>query len=85
MLEGDPSRMTRYRMRLRLAFAGLLLGSGLGLAGCAETLPLAQLPDFSKLPEKVLSKDEQQGKVNQMIEKGQSHEAEAAKQIEKGK
>ena len=53
------------------------------MAGCAETMPLAQLPDFYKLPEKVLSKDEQQTKVNQMIEKGQSHQAEAAKEIEK--
>jgi hypothetical protein len=53
-----------------------------GLGGCA---PLAQLPDFAKLPERVLSRDEQQGKVNQMIEKGQTHQAEAAKQIEQGK
>ena len=54
-------------------------------AGAPRPCRLPQLPDFSKLPEKVLCKDEQKGKVNQMIEKSQSHEAEAAKQIEKGK
>ena len=48
-------------------------------------MPLAQLPDITKLPQKVLSKDEQQGKVNEMIEKSQKHQAEAAKEIEKGK
>jgi hypothetical protein len=55
------------------------------LSACSETLPLANLPDITKLPEKVLSKDEQQKAMNQMIEKGQNHQAEAAKQIEKGK
>ena len=52
------------------------------MGGCSETMPLAQLPDFDKLPEKVLSKDEQQTKVNEMVEKGQTHQAEAAKKIE---
>jgi len=46
-------------------------------------MPFAQLPDITKLPEKVLSKDEQQGKVNEMIEKGQRHQTEAAKEIER--
>jgi hypothetical protein len=55
------------------------------LSACSETLPLANLPDITKLPEKVLSKDEQQKTMNQMIEKGQTHQAEALKQIEKGK
>lgn len=55
------------------------------LGGCSETMPLAQLPDITKLPQRVLSKDEQQGKVNEMIEKSQKHQAEAAKEIEKGK
>jgi hypothetical protein len=59
-----------------LALAAVLLG------GCS---PLSQLPDFAKLPEKVLSKDEQQGKVNEMIERGQKHQSEAAKEIEQGK
>ena len=53
--------------------------------GCSETLPLTQLPDVTKLPEKVLNKDEQQGKVNEMITKGQQHQTEAAKDIENGK
>ena len=72
-------------MRVRWTFTVALIGLAAQLGGCAETMPLAQLPDFYKLPEKVLSKDEQQGKVNEMIEKGQNHQAEAAKQIEKGK
>lgn len=57
---------------------------GVVLSGCSETLPLANLPDIAKLPEKVLTKDEQQKAMNQMIEKGQTHQVEAAKQIEKG-
>ena len=55
------------------------------LSSCSESLPLNQLPDITKLPQKVLGKDEQQGKVNEMIEKSQKHQAEAAKEIEKGK
>jgi hypothetical protein len=55
------------------------------LGSCSETLPLAQLPDVTKLPQKVLSKDEQQAKVNEMIAKGQSHQTETAKEIENGK
>lgn len=66
-----------------LFVAGLLAGTM--LSGCSETLPLANLPDITKLPGKVLNKDEQQKAMNQMIEKGQTHQAEAAKQIEKGK
>jgi hypothetical protein len=63
-----------------LALAATLLGGG-----CSETLPLTQLPDITKLPQKVLNKDEQQGKVNEMIAKGQKHQDEAAKEIENGK
>jgi type IV pilus biogenesis protein CpaD/CtpE len=55
------------------------------LCSCSETLPLAQLPDVTKLPQKVLSKDEQQAKVNEMIAKGQSHQTQTAKEIESGK
>jgi hypothetical protein len=72
-------------MGMKWRFIAMFIVLAAQLGGCAETLPLAQLPDFSKLPEKVLTKDEQQGKVNDMIEKGQTHQAEAAKQIEKGK
>jgi hypothetical protein len=53
---------------------------------CEERdVPLTQLPDVTKLPQKVLNKDEQQGKVNEMITKGQQHQTEAAKDIENGK
>ena len=72
-----------WKLALNLVVTGALFGSILG--GCSEALPLASLPDMTKLPEKVLSKDEQQKAMNQMIEKGQSHQAEAAKQIEKGR
>ena len=60
------------------AVALLALGAAF-LAGCSQ---LAELPDITKVPERVLSKDEQQGKVNQMIAKGQKHQSEAAKEIE---
>jgi hypothetical protein len=62
-----------------------LFGATALLGGCSEAMSVAQLPDFAKLPEKVLSKDEQQGKVKEMAEKAQTHQTEAAKQIEGGK
>ncbi len=70
--------------RSTYALAAAALAASL-LGGCSETLPLAQLPDITKLPQKVLSKDEQQGKVNEMIDKGQRHQTDAAKEIESGK
>jgi hypothetical protein len=71
----------RWRFGLALVTAGVVAGT---LLGCAETLPLANLPDVAKLPQKVLNKDQQQKAMNQMIEKGQTSQAEAVKQIEKG-
>jgi hypothetical protein len=65
---------------VRLTRTLALLASGaVALGGCSQ---LAELPDISKVPQRVLSKDEQQGKVQQMIVKGQSHKSEAAKEIE---
>jgi hypothetical protein len=67
---------------------GLALASGaaaVALLGCSETLSLADLPSITKLPEKLLSKEDQARTVNQMVEKGQNHQAEAAKQIEASK
>jgi hypothetical protein len=55
------------------------------LGACSDSLPFSQLPDLTKLPQKVLGKDEQQQKINEMIERGHSHQVEAAKQIEQGK
>jgi hypothetical protein len=55
------------------------------VGGCADSMPFTQLPDVAKLPQKVLSKDEQQGKVNEMVARGQTHQTEAAKEIETGK
>ena len=69
----------------RWMFAWALVAVTLLGSGCSETLPLVQLPDVTKLPQKVLNKDEQQGKVNEMIAKGQQHQTEAAKEIENGK
>lgn len=72
------------KLWLGIIVAGMLVGAGLG--GCSETLPLVNFPSLTtKMPEKVLTKDEQQRAVNQMIEKGQTVEAEAAQQIEKAK
>jgi hypothetical protein len=78
------SMIAGRKATLSLIVAGACTGALL-LSACSETLPLANLPDITKLPEKVLNKDEQQKAMNQMIEKGQSHQAEALKQIEKGK
>jgi hypothetical protein len=69
-------------VRPRLAIACAAIAALWG--GCSETMPLGQLPDLTKLPDKVLSKDEQQGKIEEMIEKSHTHQAEAVKAIEKG-
>ena len=75
--------VARRKGLLKLAIAGTCAGVLVG--ACSETLPLANLPDIAKLPEKVLSKDDQQKTVNQMIEKGQTAQADALKEIEKAK
>jgi hypothetical protein len=75
--------MADWKLASGLIVAGLLAGAT--LTGCSETLPLANLPDITKLSERALSKDDQQKAMNQMIEKGQAQQAEAAKQIDKGK
>jgi hypothetical protein len=72
-----------WNSALRLVAAGILTVTI--VSGCSETLPLVNLPNITKLPEKALTQDEQQKAMNQMIEKGQSQQIEAAKQIEKGK
>ena len=55
------------------------------LVGCAETMSLAELPNVTRLPEKLLTKEQQAQAVNNMAEKAQTQQAEAAKEIEKGK
>ena len=68
----------------RLGMATIALAVlAVALAGCAETLRLAELPNVTRLPEKLLSKEEQQKTVNQMAEKAQTQQAGAAKEIEK--
>jgi hypothetical protein len=59
--------------------------AAMALAGCSETMSLAKLPDITRLPSKLLTKEEQSKSLSQMIEKGQTHQAEAAKEIEKAK
>jgi outer membrane biogenesis lipoprotein LolB len=61
----------------------VLIGAIALLASCSSQL--AQLPELAKLPEKVLNKDEQQTKINEMTAKGQAHQTEAAKAIENEK
>ena len=75
-------------MAARFRFGMALVASaamGAALIGCSETLSLADLPNVTRLPEKLLSKEEQAKTVNQMAEKAQTQHAEAAKEIEKGK
>ena len=75
--------MLRPLGRLITLAAGVTMLAQLG--ACSESLPFSQLPDLSKLPQKVMGKDEQQQKINEMIERGHTHQTEATKQIEQGK
>ena len=47
--------------------------------------PLGQLPDLANLPGKMLNKDQQQTRINEMAAKGQAHQSETAKAIENEK
>jgi hypothetical protein len=53
------------------------------LSGCSN--PLGTMPDLANLPDKMLNKDQQQTKINEMAAKGQAHQSEAAKDIENQK
>ena len=68
----------RCKLGLALVASGAV---GMALVGCSETMSLVDLPNISRLPEKLLSKEEQAKTMNQMIEKGQTHQADAAKEI----
>jgi hypothetical protein len=72
------------RCRLGLALVASC-AAGMALLGCSETLSLADLPSSLKLPEKLLTKEEQARTMNQMLEKGQHHQADTAKEIEAAK
>jgi hypothetical protein len=66
--------MARTARLALVCIAALLAGcSGLGSG-------LGPMPDL--LPGKVMNKDEQQSKVDGIIERGQTHEKDAEKQIE---
>jgi hypothetical protein len=80
---GGEYMAASWKLAFGLIVAGIPAGAILG--GCAETMPLINLPDITKLPQNVLSKDQQQKAMNQMIEKGQAQQAEAAKQAERSK
>jgi len=72
----------RCKRGLALVASG---AAGMALLGCSETISLVDLPNLSRLPGKLLSKDEQAKTMNQMLEKGQNHQADAAKEIEAAK
>ena len=72
----------RCKLGLALVASG---AAGMALIGCSETMSLVDLPNLSKLPGKRLSKEEQAKTMNQMLEKGQTHQVEAAKEIEAAK
>jgi hypothetical protein len=80
---GEEYMVASWKLAFGLIVAGI--SACAILSGCSETLPLVNLPDITKLPQNVLSKDQQQKAMNQMIEKGQAQQAEAAKQAERGK
>jgi hypothetical protein len=69
----------------RRSIAAALALAAAAVGGCSETMPLAQLPDIARLPQKVLSQAEQQGKVDEMNAKAQRHQDEAVKEIERNK
>lgn len=80
---GGEYMAASWKLAVSLIVGGISAGTILG--GCSETMPLVNLPDITKLPQNVLSKDQQQKAMNQMIEKGQAQQAEAAKQAERSK
>ena len=85
MLKPRAGSKMSMHMAARTRIAVIMFGATALLGGCSETLSFVRLPDLTKLPEKVLNKDETKSKVDEMIEQGQTHQAEAAKEIEKGK
>jgi hypothetical protein len=72
----------RCKLGLTLIASGAV---GVALLGCSETMSLVDLPNISRLPEKLRSKEEQAKTMNQMLEKGQTHQSDAAKEIQAGK
>lgn len=55
------------------------------LAGCAESMPTAALPDLVKDPRKFLSKEEQQQAIDDLSQKKAAQGADSEKQGEKPK
>jgi hypothetical protein len=66
----------------RLGRIGVVALAAAHLAGCAE-LASAPLPDVARLPQKLLTKDEQTQAIAEMNQKKETHQSEALKQIEK--
>jgi hypothetical protein len=52
------------------------------LAGCAD-MGSTPLPELTRLPQKLLNKDEQTQAIAEMNQKKETHQSEALKQIEK--
>jgi len=70
-------------MHKRIQWAALITAACLA-AGCSSQ-SYQQLPDVVKLPEKLLNKDEQQAKINDMAARQQARETQAVKEIEETK
>src|SRR5262249_43029705 len=68
---GEGEGMGNVSIRRWISVLAFVAVTATLLSSCSESLPLNQLPDITKLPQKVLGKDEQQGKVNEMINRGQ--------------
>jgi hypothetical protein len=79
----DSSHKQVVRTAKRWVHALVLISVTAFLASCAG--PLGELPEIAKLPDKMMNKDQQQAKINEMLAKGQSHQSEAAKEIENQK
>ena len=70
------------RIRKSLAIWPVLAGTAVAatLGSCSASR--TELPGSTKLPEKVLSKNEVQSAVGAMIVRGKTHQGETAKRIE---
>jgi hypothetical protein len=74
----------RPSARRRAALAAVAAAAALGIGGCAEP-SLTPLPELGSVPRQVLSNEEQQKAIDELIAKNQTHQAEAVKQIEQEK
>ena len=68
----------------RLALCMGLLGMCAGIAGCAvESIPYPRFATVKKLKNKILSREEQDEVIREMIAEQEEHKASAIREIEK--